>query len=779
MNKQSKLISTFLIFLLGSSCVSGMGQSSIKAQGLRKVAHENQLVDLQTGDLLKNGNFADNANAWNIVGQNSGIMKDVQLQANCGYLGKTTDAHANGHIWQDVTLKPKTTYVLSAKVKVTSTNPQDSVTLDVKKGGSNVGQYFRENKVMANVADWQNVSLEFTTDDTTNFAVGLGRWFENASDSQKTMTAYLADVKLQEKGSSAANDQYDIVWADDFNGNKLDTTKWDYELGSIRGVEQEHYVKSKENVDVSNGHLKLRITDRAKEDQYKNPRGNRQVIYNSGSIRTHGKQDFLYGRIEIKAKLPKGKAVFPAFWTLGSDFTLDGKINPNQGAPWPVSGEIDIMELIGQEQSQSQGNKTVYQTLHYGPGADQDSGKYAGNGTSYSLTDGSIFNDDYHIFGMNWSKGKIEWYVDNKIVRTVDYSDDPLALKTLDRPQYVQLNLAAGGNWPGDAGTNLAGQEFDVDYIYYAQNEQQKADAAQYYANAAKITGAKDVTMTQGQIPDLLANVSSDKNTQLDFSVDDEYQFKNTGGNTNVNLVCSGKDDAAKLATLPAGKYNLYYTAVDKQDSTLPAVRKTVLLTVEPRSLVTDLTASNLTLSGYQNDTLSTIVLPDGWSWDNPSLLLKTGMQAVKVNYNKNGFKKQEQVGIDVKDSISRDILQAEILNVQKILQQTTKYTTDSLWTLETKLSAAQAVLANQDSTYGQITQVYQALIAAKNNLCEKNITSQTNDINLSNKQQIANKNNSEKLPQTGIKQQFGLSLLGIILLIGGIIGGKAFWKMR
>lgn len=775
MNKQSKLISTFLVLLLGSSCVNGLGQSSIKAQGLSKIAHEHQLVDLQTGNLLQNGNFAANANSWNIVGQNAGTMKDAKLQANCGYLGKTTDVHANGHIWQDVTLKPKTTYVLSAKVKVVSTNPQDNVTLDVKKGGSNVGQYFRENKVMANVADWQNVSLEFTTDDTTNFAVGLGRWFENASDSQKAMTAYLADVKLQEKGSSAANDQYDIIWADDFNGNKLDTTKWDYELGSIRGVEQEHYVKSKENVDVSAGHLKLRITDRAKEDQYKNPRGNRQVIYNSGSIRTHGKQDFLYGRIEIRAKLPKGKAVFPAFWTLGSDFTLDGKINPNQGAPWPVSGEIDIMELIGQEQSQAQGNKTVYQTLHYGPGADQDSGKYAGNGTSYSLTDGSIFNDDYHIFGMNWSKGKIEWYVDNKIVRTVDYSDDPVALKALDRPQYVQLNLAAGGNWPGDAGTNLAGQEFDVDYIYYAQNEQQKADAAQYYANAAKITGAKDVTMTQGQIPDLLANVSSDKNTQLDFSVDDEYQFQNSGGNTNVNLVCSGKDDAAKLATLPAGKYNLYYTAVNKQDPTLPAVRKTVLLTVEPRSLASDLTTSQLTLSGYQNDTLATIALPDGWSWDNPTLLLQTGMQPVKVNYNKNGFTTQEQVEINVKDSVSRDTLQAEILNGQKSLQQTTKYTTASLQTLAAKIAAAQAVLANKDATYAQITQAYQALITAKNGLQLKSPTTQTDNMQMVKQQQTTVKQKTAKLPQTGVKKQLGLSMVGIVLLLGGSLGLKRF----
>ena len=140
-----------------------------------------------------------------------------------------------------------------------------------------------------------------------------------------------------------------MVWADDFNKGQLDTSNWDYELGSIRGVEQEHYVNDPENVYVKDGQLVLQVTNRDKEDQYKNPRGNRQVIYNSGSIRTHGKREFLYGRIEMKAKLPKGKGAFPAFWTLGSDFTLDGRISSEQGASWPVCGEIDIMEMIGAE----------------------------------------------------------------------------------------------------------------------------------------------------------------------------------------------------------------------------------------------------------------------------------------------------------------------------------------------------------------------------------------------------------------------------------------------
>ena len=282
------------------------------------------------------------------------------------------------------------------------------------------------------------------------------------------------------------------------------------------------------------------------------------------------------------AKLPKGKGVFPAFWTLGSDFSLDGLINSTQSQPWPVCGEVDIIELVGKESDTTGGgNQTVWQTLHYGAQDGQDNGKYAGAGTFYSLPNGT-FNDDYHIFGLNWSKGKMEWYVDNKIVHTVDYSNDPIAVATLDRPQYIQLNLAAGGNWPSDAGTNLAGQKFQVDYVYYARNPQQQQDTEEYYANAATIEGVKDVTIKQGQTPDLLAGVTSTKNTVLDFSIENEYMFQNAGGMTSVQMVCSGKDDAAKIATLPAGKYNIHYTAKNPNDNGItPMVRRSTVLTIE------------------------------------------------------------------------------------------------------------------------------------------------------------------------------------------------------
>ena len=332
----------------------------------------------------------------------------------------------------------------------------------------------------------------------------------------------------------------------------------------------------------------------------------------------------------MKAKLPKGQAVFPAFWTLGSDFHLDGNIA--QGIGWPDSGEIDIMELIGNGTAGGvNGNRQVYQTLHYGTNGEDD-GKYAGHGTCYTLPSG-IFNDDYHVFGINWSKGKIEWYVDDQIVRTVDYSDDQRALECIDRPQYIEFNLALGGAWPGAAGENLAGTKYEVDYVRYARNEKQQKDADTFYANAYKINGEKDVTMTEGETPDLLAGITSDKESIVDYSINDEPMFTNVGGNTHVSLLCTGKNDTESLKSLKPGSYNLYYTAYKEGDTVSARTRRQVSLTVEERTFEKDLAKSQLELNGAIGSTLETIKLPAGWEFLNPKDKISEESQEVDVIY--------------------------------------------------------------------------------------------------------------------------------------------------
>ena len=331
MKKHKKALSLLVLSGIVGGLITNIPLKEVSAS---TVKHQYELADLQNSNFIKNGNFQEENNYWNIVGQNSSVITDKDNN-KYGKLGKTTDPHANGHIWQDVTLKPNTTYILKAKVKVLSDDKNSYVTLDVKKGGSSEAKYFIDKKVTAINNEWQEVSLEFTTDSTTKYAVGIGRWEDNASASLKDSEAYIDDVSVEYK-TSIDKENYDFVWADDFNDENLNLSNWEYELGSIRGIEQQHYVNDPENVSIrkngDNGELVLKATDRPKELQYNNPRNNdRKVIYDSGSVRTHGKQEFLYGRIEMKAKLPKGKSVFPAFWTLGSEFTLDGDVSSKQG----------------------------------------------------------------------------------------------------------------------------------------------------------------------------------------------------------------------------------------------------------------------------------------------------------------------------------------------------------------------------------------------------------------------------------------------------------------
>lgn len=648
--------------VLSSVAVAGMLTSMAAVPTISPVNaavdHQYDLVEMKKDSVLKNGNFDNGATNWNIAGQNSGVVaEDGVTIGKSGKLGATTDLHANGHIWQEVTLKPNTKYTLKAKVKFSSENSDDTITLDVKTGGLNAPKTFKD-KPISPTNGWEEVELEFTTSSETAYVVGVARWVDgNASDSLKNSTVYFDDVELI-GGDSEEDSNYDILWADDFNESQLDTSDWGYELGSIRGVEQQHYVKSDENVFMRDGNLVLKATDRAKEDQYKNPRGNRQVIYNSGSVRTHGKQEFLYGRIEMRAKLPKGRGAFPAFWTLGADF-----------------------------------------------------------------------NDDYHVFGINWSPDKIEWYVDGVIYNTLDLTNPTWgesAKKCFNRPQYIQLNLAMGGNWPGDVETNLAGTEFAIDYVYYAQNEEQKAAAKEYYDAAPEISGLKDVTMQEGATPDLLAGVTSNRNNFVDFSIENEHMFKNEGGLTSVDLLCTGKDDLASLAKLPVGKYNIHYTAIPndieydgnrpERESDYKFTRKTMTLTVAERTFPSD-----FKLNGIVGDKLANVALPEGWSWVDPETKITGTADEYDVKYVNGEYSKTVKVVVNAV-VVDKEGLKARLAEATAEAAKIDVYKAATIEKLNTVIEEATKVLNDTSANKEAVEEAVRALNTAIANL-EKYVT--------------------------------------------------------
>ena len=148
-----------------------------------------------------------------------------------------------------------------------------------------------------------------------------------------------------------------------------------------------------------------------------------------------------------------GQGIWPAFWLLGNDVGTVG---------WPTCGEIDIMENIGKEPS------IVHGTIH-GPG-------YSGGasiGAPYTLPSGK-FADDFHVFSIEWTPDTIRFYVDGALYETRTKAELPGGSKwVFDHPFFVLLNVAVGGNWPGNPdATTVFPQKLLVDYVrvYSAKN---------------------------------------------------------------------------------------------------------------------------------------------------------------------------------------------------------------------------------------------------------------------------------------------------------------------
>src|SRR6266513_697425 len=190
--------------------------------------------------------------------------------------------------------------------------------------------------------------------------------------------------------SSFADDQpkWQLVWKDEFDGDALDASKWEVIINGRGGGNGELQYYLKENLRVSDGMLLIE----ARKEKHTGPDGTRD--YTSARIRTKNKGDWKLGRVEVRAKLPKGKGIWPAIWMMPTD---------NRYGNWPNSGEIDIVELIGSEPNQ------VHGTLHYG---DRDK-RQLEKGQSYKLEKGT-FADHFHLFRLDWEENCMRWYVDEK-----------------------------------------------------------------------------------------------------------------------------------------------------------------------------------------------------------------------------------------------------------------------------------------------------------------------------------------------------------------------------
>lgn len=228
------------------------------------------------------------------------------------------------------------------------------------------------------------------------------------------------------------------IWSDEFDGDNLDEHNWNFQIGDNGWGNNELQDYKKDNVSLKDGHLIIE----AKQES---------LGYTSSRINTTGKFTFKYGRVDVRATLPKGQGIWPAIWMLGENIETVG---------WPKCGEIDIMEMIGGSDREN----TVHGTIHW-----DNAGSYANYGGNTVLESGD-FSDEFHVFSIVWDSTAITWYLDNVEYHVVDIT--PGGLSEFHENYHFLINVAVGGNWPGnpDATTNFS-QFLIVDYIRVFQED--------------------------------------------------------------------------------------------------------------------------------------------------------------------------------------------------------------------------------------------------------------------------------------------------------------------
>lgn len=251
-----------------------------------------------------------------------------------------------------------------------------------------------------------------------------------------------AAVLLVACGPVASQQCPTLIWADEFDGNAVDDSRWSLQLGDgcAEGIcgwgNNEEQTYQADNATVSNGTLKIT----ARQQRVRNKK------FTSARLRSLGKGEWTFGRFEARIKLPIGQGIWPAFWMLPTDEVFGG---------WPQSGEIDIMENVGHEAD------TVFGTMHFGdPWPDNQF-----SGANFRLFSGQ-FADNFHTFAIEKEPGLIRWLIDDVTYSTKTTGDTDPFVWPFDERFHFLLNVAVGGNLPGSPdATTVFPQMMEVDYV--------------------------------------------------------------------------------------------------------------------------------------------------------------------------------------------------------------------------------------------------------------------------------------------------------------------------
>ncbi len=243
----------------------------------------------------------------------------------------------------------------------------------------------------------------------------------------------------QEIVSSPSGHQWQLVWQDNFNGKGLpNPSVWSYEEGYVRNNETQYYTSNRtENVRQQNGML---IIEGRKDNWNGHP-------VTSASIHTYGKKSILYGRVEVRAKMPGRRGSWPAIWMLGNNFKEDSY--------WPNCGEIDIMENVGFDVSKIHANIHTKAYNHV---------QKTNKGNSIVAEDP---DQEFHVYALEWFEDHMDFYLDEQKYFTFTNENAGWEKWPFDKPQYLILNLAIGGSWGGQQGIDESAYPFiyTIDFV--------------------------------------------------------------------------------------------------------------------------------------------------------------------------------------------------------------------------------------------------------------------------------------------------------------------------
>ncbi|EAR00031.1 family 16 glycosylhydrolase [Maribacter sp. HTCC2170] len=253
-------------------------------------------------------------------------------------------------------------------------------------------------------------------------------------------TSYISLLIILVVFSSCKQKATTLIWEENFNGDTLNASNWNFELGdgcpNLCGWgNDEPQIYTRTNHSLKDGYLYITAK---KEDS----------LITSTRITTKDKFEFKYGRVEARAKLPLGVGVWPAFWMLGSNITEVG---------WPLCGEIDIVEYVGKMPDE------IFTSLHT-----KDS---HGNTINTKKTKAKDIEEGFHTYMVDWSPEKIGFYLDDSLIYTFNPKERTKEVWPFDQPFYMILNLAVGGNFGGpEIDDSMFPQDFVIDYIKVFQN---------------------------------------------------------------------------------------------------------------------------------------------------------------------------------------------------------------------------------------------------------------------------------------------------------------------